>query len=314
MALRAHGIAGLSVRPVPGLTRAVATPTPCRSGRLVCSPPAATCRPGWPSPIATRRPRRRRWQAASTRRCTSTTYQALHTALSNSVADRWVWRPDAFGSICFLVSGAIAYRISARHGWRPVRGGPGWWEPAVNLLGCIFFGIAAVAALRRAGDGLAGRPGRRRTSTPPPGRRASSRARWPRCSPAGRRSRPACAACASSSTPSCATSSAWLNRRFRRSGRCGRSRGLLCSDDAPPRRHRRDRHRLTRRWTRRARRLRRQSAVKSTATRRRRPTGSTRRTRRCRASTASRSPSATRSSTRSSPTASPRRSTSPTCA
>ena len=39
----------------------------------------------------------------------------------------------------------IAYRASARRGWRPVRGGSGWWEPAVNLLGCVFFGIAAIA-------------------------------------------------------------------------------------------------------------------------------------------------------------------------
>ena len=49
------------------------------------------------------------------------------------------------GSICFLVSGAIAYRASRRHGWLPVRGGAGWWQPAVNLLGCVFFGISAVA-------------------------------------------------------------------------------------------------------------------------------------------------------------------------
>ena len=56
-----------------------------------------------------------------------------------------MWRPDALGSVCFLVSGIIAYRASARRGWRPVRTGPGWWEPAVNLLGCVFFGIAAVA-------------------------------------------------------------------------------------------------------------------------------------------------------------------------
>ncbi|MGB0096895.1 MAG: hypothetical protein WBP81_30685 [Solirubrobacteraceae bacterium] len=70
---------------------------------------------------------------------------ALHTSLSNSNYDRLVWRPDAFGSICFLVSGAIAYRASARHGWLPARGHPGWWEPAINLLGCIFFGISAVA-------------------------------------------------------------------------------------------------------------------------------------------------------------------------
>jgi hypothetical protein len=74
-----------------------------------------------------------------------TTYRAMHTALSNADYDRLVWRPDAFGSICFLVSGAVAYRAAPGHGWLPTRGDPGWWEPAINLLGCIFFGIAAVA-------------------------------------------------------------------------------------------------------------------------------------------------------------------------
>jgi hypothetical protein len=43
------------------------------------------------------------------------------------------------------VSGVIAYRASARHGLWPARSGHGWWEPSVNLLGCILFGIAAVA-------------------------------------------------------------------------------------------------------------------------------------------------------------------------
>jgi hypothetical protein len=74
-----------------------------------------------------------------------TTYRALDTALSNPSYDRLVWRPDALGSICFLVSGLIAYRASPRRGWKPARGRKGWWEPAVNLLGCIFFGVAAVA-------------------------------------------------------------------------------------------------------------------------------------------------------------------------
>ena len=74
-----------------------------------------------------------------------TTYQAVHTSLSDASYDRVVWRPDAFGSVCFLVSGLIAYRASQRHGWRPARGEAGWWEPAVNLLGCAFFGIAAIA-------------------------------------------------------------------------------------------------------------------------------------------------------------------------
>jgi len=84
-------------------------------------------------------------QSAGTLFFNVTTYQALHTSLSNSNYDRLVWRPDAFGSICFLVSGAIAFRASARHGWLPARGRQGWWEPSLNLLGCLFFGISAVA-------------------------------------------------------------------------------------------------------------------------------------------------------------------------
>ena len=84
-------------------------------------------------------------QSAGTLFFNASTFRAMDTALSNPDYDRLVWRPDALGSICFLASGAIAYRASARRGWLPVRGSRGWWEPAVNLLGCIFFGIAAVA-------------------------------------------------------------------------------------------------------------------------------------------------------------------------
>jgi len=74
-----------------------------------------------------------------------TTFRALHTTLSSPAYDRLVWRPDAFGSICFLVSGLVAYRASARRGWWPVRGSVGWWQPGLNLLGCVLFGFAAVA-------------------------------------------------------------------------------------------------------------------------------------------------------------------------
>lgn len=87
-------------------------------------------------------------QSAGTLFFNITTYQAMHTALTSSEYDKLVWRPDWRGSVCFLVSGAIAYGASPRHGWHgwlPVRGGAGWWQPAVNLLGCIFFGISAVA-------------------------------------------------------------------------------------------------------------------------------------------------------------------------
>lgn len=84
-------------------------------------------------------------QSAGTICFNVSTFHALDTAISDPHYNRLVWRPDAVGSICFLVSGAIAYRASARRGWRPVRGAAGWWQPAVNMLGCVFFGIAAVA-------------------------------------------------------------------------------------------------------------------------------------------------------------------------
>jgi hypothetical protein len=74
-------------------------------------------------------------QSAGTLFFNVTTYQALHTSVSNPDYDRLVWRPDAFGSICFLISGVIAYRARPPHGWQPL----------VNLLGCVFFGISAVA-------------------------------------------------------------------------------------------------------------------------------------------------------------------------
>jgi hypothetical protein len=74
-------------------------------------------------------------QSAGTLFFNVSTFAALHTAFSSPEYDRLVWRPDAFGSVCFLVSGVIAYRAPGRQGW----------QPAVNLLGCIFFGISAVA-------------------------------------------------------------------------------------------------------------------------------------------------------------------------
>jgi hypothetical protein len=96
-------------------------------------------RAGWWSAIV---------QSAGTLFFNVTTYQALQTAVTSPEYDRLVWRPDWRGSICFLVSGAIAYRASPRkrwHGWLPVRDAAGWWQPALNLLGCIFFGVSAVA-------------------------------------------------------------------------------------------------------------------------------------------------------------------------
>ena len=74
-------------------------------------------------------------QSAGTIFFNLTTFRALDTSLSNPTYDALVWRPDAFGSICFLVSGVIGYHAAAGRGW----------QPAVNLLGCVLFGLAAVA-------------------------------------------------------------------------------------------------------------------------------------------------------------------------
>jgi len=74
-------------------------------------------------------------QSAGTLFFTVSTFRAVATALSSTDYDRLVWRPDVFGSLCFLASGALAYRVSARHDRLA----------AVNLLGCALFGVAAVA-------------------------------------------------------------------------------------------------------------------------------------------------------------------------
>src|SRR5256885_2272556 len=60
-------------------------------------------------------------QSAGTLFFNVTTYHAMSTALSNPEYNKLVWRPDALGSICFLVSGAVAYRASDRRGGVPPR-------------------------------------------------------------------------------------------------------------------------------------------------------------------------------------------------
>jgi len=70
------------------------------------------------------------------------TFRALDAALANGDENRLIWRPDAFGSVCFLVASTLA--------WLEVRGrGRGrdvaWWIAGVNLAGSIGFGVSAVA-------------------------------------------------------------------------------------------------------------------------------------------------------------------------
>lgn len=75
----------------------------------------------------------------------ATTFRALDTALDNPAYDRVVWAPDALGSICFLVSGYLAY-MEVCGAWACRGRSLGWRIAAVNLVGCIAFGISAVGA------------------------------------------------------------------------------------------------------------------------------------------------------------------------
>jgi Kef-type K+ transport system membrane component KefB len=74
------------------------------------------------------------------------TFGAMQDGLSTSQQNRLVWAPDVFGSAAFLVSGALAYRVATGPRLRPVRRNRGWAIAAVNLAGCVFFGISAVAS------------------------------------------------------------------------------------------------------------------------------------------------------------------------
>jgi hypothetical protein len=69
------------------------------------------------------------------------TFHALQTGLDTNEYNRLVWRPDWRGSICFLVSGVLAY-LAVRH---LSSRATDWRIAVVNLAGCVAFGISAIA-------------------------------------------------------------------------------------------------------------------------------------------------------------------------
>jgi hypothetical protein len=70
---------------------------------------------------------------------------AMADDLSAQAANHHVWRPDAIGSACFLVSSALAW-YEACHGWFAWRARSwSWWITLANLIGSIAFGVSAVA-------------------------------------------------------------------------------------------------------------------------------------------------------------------------
>ena len=76
-----------------------------------------------------------------------TTWHALTGAYtSTTAANHAVWRPDAVGSICFLVASWLAWAEVCHGSWAWPPGLYSWWIAAVNLAGSVAFGVSAVAS------------------------------------------------------------------------------------------------------------------------------------------------------------------------
>jgi hypothetical protein len=76
-----------------------------------------------------------------------TTLAALVQAVGKrSVSDQVVWRPDAIGSILFLVSSAVALAPEVRAARHAHVRDRSWAIAVLNMAGSIFFGISAVGA------------------------------------------------------------------------------------------------------------------------------------------------------------------------
>jgi hypothetical protein len=96
-------------------------------------------------------PRRIDWWATAVQ-LVGTVYFNVSTAtatianLSAQTAHQHVWRPDALGSVCFLVASGLCWAevCHSWFAWRPRSWS--WWITLANLVGSIAFGVSAVAS------------------------------------------------------------------------------------------------------------------------------------------------------------------------
>lgn len=120
--------------------------SPARS----CSPPVGLCRARWRSP-SRHPPDGEPARGGPPRSSTPAPAVQSHDSSSHACRRAPRRRPQARQAAghswldLLLISGAIAYHAFTRRGWLPARASSGWWEPAVNLIGCAFFGISAAA-------------------------------------------------------------------------------------------------------------------------------------------------------------------------
>jgi hypothetical protein len=83
------------------------------------------------------------------------TFAAMRAWSSPVGYDDVVWRPDAIGSVCFLVAGYLAWAEVCHSYWRLTGRGLSWCIAVVNCAGSVAFGVAAVAAWRSPASGEA---------------------------------------------------------------------------------------------------------------------------------------------------------------
>lgn len=74
------------------------------------------------------------------------TFLAMIGGWDVAQANRLVWRPDAIGSICFLIASYLAWAEVCHSAGRLRFRDVSWWVVVLNLLGSIFFGISAIGA------------------------------------------------------------------------------------------------------------------------------------------------------------------------
>jgi hypothetical protein len=75
-----------------------------------------------------------------------TTFAAWVVGLGASGTHHRIWRPDALGSVCFLVASWLAWAEEC-HGsfaWHPSK--IPWWITFLNLAGSVAFGVSAIAS------------------------------------------------------------------------------------------------------------------------------------------------------------------------
>ncbi len=91
------------------------------------------------------------WQSVWTVAFNVSTAVAVGAAIGSAQYRHHVWRPDAAGSVCFLVASTLAW-FEACHGWAAWRPRSiAWWVTLANLAGSVAFGVSAVAAFAQPG-------------------------------------------------------------------------------------------------------------------------------------------------------------------